>query len=212
LNPWRLNLLQSFPNLRLQSVSNLSQIFSPFFTRAIFVRHPFERLASAYQERIATLKQNRIESEPHYDAIRELICRQHQTFHIARQRTPKNYFCKNNIPSFEHFIQYILGIAQMPTRIAQMDFHWQPYSSICQPCKFQYNFIGKYETFNDDFTFFLKRLNLSHWNIEKRYGASGHTTRHYQQLYSTLPDELICHLMRLYHQDFRLFDYIDSNL
>jgi hypothetical protein len=115
--------------------------------------------------------------------------------------------CKDNIPSFEVFIKYILGNAQTPFKITQLDSHWQPYSVLCQACKFKYNFIGKYETFNDDFSYFLKRLNVTDWNIEKRHGASGQTKQYYQQLYSTLPDELICQLMRLYDEDFRLFNY-----
>ncbi|CAF1541906.1 unnamed protein product, partial [Adineta steineri] len=51
INPWRLSFTYSFPYFRLQNLSSLSQIFSSSFTRTIFVRHPFERLASAYKER-----------------------------------------------------------------------------------------------------------------------------------------------------------------
>jgi hypothetical protein len=119
----------------------------------------------------------------------------------------KNDACKNTIPPFEHFVRYVLDSSHPPARIVRMDFHWQPYSMVCQACKFKYNFIGKYETFNDDFTHFLKLLNLSEWNIQKRHGASGHTGWDYQQLYSSLPDELICRLMRLYEEDFHLFNY-----
>jgi hypothetical protein len=126
---------------------------------------------------------------------------------MVRNRLSRADVCKDTIPSFEQFIEYVLQTAQTTARINRMDFHWQPYSVLCQVCKFRYNFIGKYETFNEDFTYFLKGLNLSDWNIEKRHGASGRNTSYYQELYSTLPDELICHLIRLYDDDFRLFNY-----
>ena len=139
--------------------------------------------------------------------MREMICRRRNWLRWFLQPLQKSDACKGSIPSFEEFIRYILAGVHKRAGIARMNYHWQPYSVLCQVCKFKYNFIGKYETFNDDFTYFLKRLNVSDWNIQKRHGASGQMTQYYQELYSTLPDELICKLMRLYHDDFRLFNY-----
>jgi len=139
--------------------------------------------------------------------MRERICLQNRMAKWIPNLLPKRDACKDNIPSFEVFIKFILGYIRTPAKMAQMDAHWQPYSMLCQVCKLKYNFIGKYETFNDDFTYFLKRLNVSDWNIQKRHGPSGQTRQYYQQLYSTLPDELICQLMRLYDEDFRHFKY-----
>jgi hypothetical protein len=139
--------------------------------------------------------------------MREWICLENRNESTLRYPLPKNHVCKTTVPSFEQFLRHILRGTAIPARIATMDCHWQPYSLLCQVCKFKYNFIAKYETFNDDFTYFLKRLNVSDWNIEKRHGPSGQTRHYYQQLYSTLPDELICQLMRLYDEDFRQFKY-----
>lgn len=207
MNPWRLSLDKIFPDIQLKSISNISQIFSSSFTRALFVRHPFERLASAYKERIATLQKDRIEPEPHYDTIRKMICRRHVQLHPIKERVRIQELCNENIPSFEQFIRYILPNTKAPTEIARMDGHWKPYSIVCQVCDVKYNFIGKYETFNDDFTILLKRLNISDWNVSKRRGASGYTARQYQQLYSSLPDDLICRLKDIYRDDIQLFNY-----
>ncbi|CAM4987253.1 unnamed protein product, partial [Rotaria socialis] len=206
-NPWRLRFTFAFPYLRLHGLSNLSQIFSPSFTRAIFVRHPFERLASAYKERIATLARDRIQSEPEYDAMREMICRRGNLTGELRQPLQRIGECKETIPSFEQFIRYILINTRTPAGIARMNYHWQPYSVLCQVCKFKYNFIGKYETLNDHFIYFLKRFNLSDWNIQKPIGPSGLTKWDYQKFYLALPDELICQIIRLYGEDFHLFNY-----
>ena len=88
-----------------------------------------------------------------------------------------------------------------------MDGHWKPYTMICQVCQFQYNFIGKYETFDDDLASFLKRLNVSDWNTRKRRGASGHIKWQYQKMFASLPDNLICQLKRVYNDDFHFFNY-----
>ena len=173
----------------------------------MFVRHPFERLASAYKERIATLAKDRIQPEPHYDSVRKMICRRYTRFDSAQYLLSRGSPCENFIPPFQHFVQYILTSTETPNGVAGMDGHWQPYAVVCQACKFKYNFIGKYETFNDDFTSLLKRLDVSAWNNQKRRGASGHTVWDYQKLFSSLPDDLICRLKHLYNDDFQLFNY-----
>ena len=185
----------------------MSDVFSPSFTRALFVRHPFERLASAYKERIATLAKDRIQPEPHYDNIRKTICHRYRRFDSAQSPFMIRNHCEGFIPPFEHFVRYILVNTETPAGVARMDTHWQPYAVVCQVCQFKYNFIGKYETFNDDLSSLLKRLNVSDWNNQKRRGSSGHSTVDYQQLFSSLPDDLICRLKHLYHDDFHLFNY-----
>lgn len=62
-------------------------------------------------------------------------------------------------------------------------------------------------SFNDDLKLFLTRLNVDHWNIDKRRGASGHSNWQYKQFYSNLPNKLICKLISLYQDDFHLFNY-----
>ena len=207
VNPWRLKFTFSFPYLRLNSFSDLSDLLSPSFTRMIFVRHPFERLASAYKERIATLQQDRIEREPEYDRMREAICRRRMWSRQIRHSLPRKDACAEGVPTFEEFLRYILSGTHTPAGIARMDYHWQPYSVLCQVCRFKYNFVGKYETFNDHFSNFLKLSNLSDWNVQTRIGSSGLNRWDYQKFYTTLSDQLICQLIRLYEQDFRIFKY-----
>ncbi|UJR19659.1 hypothetical protein I4U23_022794 [Adineta vaga] len=207
VNPWRLHFTFSFPHFRLHSLSKLSEIFSPIFTRAIFVRHPFERLASAYKERIATLTKDRTEPEQEYDAIRMAICHQRVISKRISRSLGIQDSCMNTIPPFEDFVRYTLLHTHTTNEIARMNYHWQPYSILCQVCKFKYNFICKYEMFNNHFSDFLKLFNISDWNIHTRNVPSGLTKRDYQNYYTTLPDDLICHLIKLYSDDFRLFNY-----
>ena len=63
--------------------------------RVLFVRHPFERLASVYKERIATLAKDRIQAEPHYDTIRKMICRRYAWFDAIRPALPRGIHVKH---------------------------------------------------------------------------------------------------------------------
>ena len=70
-----------FPYVRLRTLSDPSVLFSNSFTRAIFVRHPLERLASAYIDKIATLK---FEPLSHYDSFRREICRKYSSSYLTK--------------------------------------------------------------------------------------------------------------------------------
>ena len=190
--------------IRLQSLSNLSRVFVKSFTRFLLVRHPFDRLASAYADKISNVDETRRKIEPYYDEIRQRICRRYALFNVSRNSSAIDIQCQRMIPSFEHFLQYVLHNARDPI---YMDVHWRPYSWLCQVCKWKYNFISKYETLDQDLPYLLKRVVLPDWKFRKRPSTSGKSNQTYRQLFSTVPEKLICELKHLYDDDFRLFNY-----
>ncbi|CAF3958622.1 unnamed protein product [Rotaria magnacalcarata] len=192
------------------TLTNVSLIFSSNFTRVIFVRHPLERLASAYVDKIASLT-----NEPFllYDSIRRAICRKYSSFYLTdaqrkfyriHRRIPKKIEepCHNVVPKFEHFIAYIMSNSMIN------DVHWYPYSKLCYTCLFKYNFIGKYETIEEDLGRLLTYLGLESkdWN-NVNYFRTGKTREHYKSMYSSLNNQLLCTLKYVYRDDFKLFDY-----
>ena len=201
---WEFGLKNNFPYLHLKSLKKSSHLFSTSFLRMIFVRHPLERLASAYSNKIATLRENRRQPDPFYDQIREKICSLYATYNASQRPSPKSTFCRRYIPSFKNFVKYVLYEYATSNR---NDMHWRSYSSLCDVCKFKYNFIGKIETMNTDFPELLNHLNLSDWDARKRRNPSSHNPPYYRTLFLPLEDELICRLKLLYADDFHLFDY-----
>ncbi|CAM4983374.1 unnamed protein product [Rotaria socialis] len=210
LDIWSIYQRKSFPLIRPQTLSNVSQLFSSNFTRVIFVRHPLERLASAYVDKIASLT-----NEPFllYDSIRRAICRKYSSFYLTDAQ--RNFYrihrriskkieepCRNVIPKFEHFIAYIMSNSMIK------DVHWYPYSKLCYTCLFKYNFIGKYETIEEDLGRLLTYLGLESkdWN-NVNYFRTGKTREHYKSMYSDLNNQLLCTLKYVYRDDFKLFDY-----
>ncbi|CAF2538359.1 unnamed protein product [Rotaria sp. Silwood2] len=111
--------------------------------------------------------------------------------------------CQKIIPKFEHFIRYLMSDYSV-----RHDVHWQPYSKLCYVCLFKYNFIGKYETMNEDLQRLNSYLGLKSINLkDAKYFTTGKTKKYYKSLYSNLSNELICNLKYFYDDDFKLFDY-----
>jgi hypothetical protein len=210
LDLWLIHQKKALPYIRLRTLPDPSILFSTSFTRIIFVRHPLERLASAYEDKIASLK-----SEPLsvYDNMRRSICRKYASSYLTPADQSSYHFnrklkgqinepCQKIIPTFEHFVDYIMYGS------AQLDVHWQPYSTLCNTCTFKYNFIGKYETIQEDLISLRGQLGLNStdWTVENNF-STGKTKKNYIALYSNLSNDLICNLKDFYKEDFRLFNY-----
>jgi hypothetical protein len=200
----------ALPYIRLRTLPDPAILFSSSYHRVIFVRHPLERLASAYVDKIGSLK-----AEPLtlYDSLRRGICRRYSSSYLSiadQNAYHKNRFldrqkdepCEKIIPTFEHFVDYILS------GLAQADVHWQPYSNLCDVCRMKYNFIGKHETIQEDLNYLKYKLdlNFTDWNVDN-YFSTGKTKEYYKLMYSKLPNHLICNLKNFYSEDARLFDY-----
>lgn len=207
---WPLYGQNALPHLRLRTLTDLSVLFSSSFIRAIFVRHPFERLASAYVDKIGTLK-----TEPRslYDTYRREVCRRFASYYLSAEdqrayhlnqslENQLNEPCAKVIPRFEHFVEHMLH------ERLQGDVHWQPYSNLCQACLVKYNFIGKYETIQEDLKFFKGKLGLNTADWDKEiFFATGKTQENYKLMYSKLSKDLLCHLQDFYRNDLKLFHY-----
>ncbi|CAF0765272.1 unnamed protein product [Adineta steineri] len=207
---WSMYQNKALPLIRLRTLANPSIIFSSKFTRVMFVRHPLERLASAYTDKITPLTNPPFSL---YDSLRRTICRKYAQFYLtddqrmAYRKTKglsklKSEPCQKIIPTFEHFIEYLMSSSTFS------DVHWQPYSKLCQVCLFKYNFIGKYETMEEDLMKLIEQLGLNRndWN-QKSYFKTGKTKENYKSLYSNLTNQTICKLKYIYKDDFKLFDY-----
>jgi len=199
-----------FPFIRLRTLSDPSILFSSEYLRVILVRHPFERLASAYVDKISSLNNQPLST---YDNIRRAICRKYSLFYLTHaQRVSYNIHkgltkkkdepCQKIVPTFEHFIEYFLSDS------IRGDVHWKPYSSLCHVCTLKYNFIGKFETIEEDLSRLTTYLGLESkdW-INENYFKSGKTREYYKSMFSNLSQELICCLKYFYKNDFELFNY-----
>ena len=205
------------PPDKLWSGSQGSQNITTFMV----VRHPFERLVSAYRDKLERMDMY------YYETYGKKIV------HRFRERALKilgeDYFSKSNnygtllnispadrpnanLPSFWEFVQsVIIGL--------NMDEHWMPmykYCSVCNLNDFSNDpYILKFESLDVEETAFLEYMGwddifskTNKLNVNKFGNLSSEEVT--QLYFSILSQEDIIKLFRVYKKDFLLFQYTFS--
>ena len=178
---------QNIKNFALSKYLKDHQILS--FT---FVRHPFERLVSAYKDKVV---HKHILAEP------------------FKHRYDKWYKKDHTFPSF-------VNLVLKEYNRSKMDRHWKPFYRRCRFCEVPYEVIGKMETFNEDIKYIIIKSKLEsvlppeeiYQIIENSEPPMAKTEREKESLnyFSQLKRTVIQKLYKIYRMDFKMFDY-DAN-
>ncbi|XP_070573356.1 uncharacterized protein [Ptychodera flava] len=174
----------------------LVQIVDDYFN-FLFVRHPFQRVLSAYRDKF-----ERPMAGDEYFRRRygQMIV---ETF----RKSPSRRAIEDGRPTFLEFIEYLVNYRLMG---AEADEHWKPITHLCGPCEISYDFIGKYESLVNDAEYVLYNIGMDK-NIT--FPAVGtHITNSslssvYYKYYKNIPQDLLKRLYDVYEWDFKLFDY-----
>ena len=110
----------------------------------LFVRDPFERIISAYRDKLECGR-NR-----YYKPLGRKIVKQ------IRRTAPSSQHC-SKAPSFAEFLQYVIQQHEQGNRL---DEHWAPVNSFCTPCSLNFTIIGKVETFQRDSEYIIRQAGL----------------------------------------------------
>ncbi|OTF80768.1 chondroitin 4-sulfotransferase-like protein [Euroglyphus maynei] len=187
------------------------------YYKAIFVRHPFVRVVSAFKD-----KAERQPKEEQY--FYELYWNPLLNKLHGKERDPSIRV------TFREFVEELL----LPNDPYQYDEHWAPVWTRCEPCLVHYDFIGKLETSEEDFRNFKSRvndklINVTVWeNLNEKFSPSMKNnvsslmlekcqrqrlkyaeTIHYL---SQLPPKSLIELYKIYYLDFELFGYTIDEL
>ncbi|KAJ0174152.1 hypothetical protein K1T71_010298 [Dendrolimus kikuchii] len=165
----------------------------------LIVRHPLERLASAYNDKIVHAW-----PKSFHDKMGRLIIKKYRK-QQAKGQTPTQRY-----PMFEEFVAYVLGEAKVKR---SLDMHWTPYTDFCTPCKFNFDVILKFETLDEDQRYLIQLAHLQdvvkpEW---KNSGKGTNTLHNINHLYSRLQKSQLDGLYKLYKYDFQLFNYTIDN-
>ena len=188
-------------NLRLNSFSpnRQKQMLETYF-KFTFVREPFERILSAYKDKFVHLR--RVDGKTREFHGREIL----KNF---RPYVSKSALEKLNDITFREFIEYLVTKGSNKSTPV-MDWHWDNYVNICGMCAINYDFIGHYETFDQDLADFKEAAGLSPEEAERfdvQANNKSDTASSLLSYYSQIPIEWINILGRLYRANFEMFNY-----
>ena len=165
-----------------------------------FVREPFERILSAYKDKFLYPRPG---DRP--------ILQFHGTEILKnfRPNASKSAFEKLDDITFREFIEYLVTKGSNKSTPV-MDFHWDNYANFCGMCAVKYDFIGHYETIEEDLADLIKLAGLS--SEEARFFAAykqklSSTSSSLLKYYSQIPRKWIDILGQMFTANFEMFGY-----
>ncbi len=164
------------------------------FTKFFFVRHPFERLVSAYQDKLTG-------GDSYYEITvgREIID------NYRKNPSPLSLQYGHDV-TFLEFVTFI--IEEWKNGRKPLDIHWRPVVDLCLPCEMQFDFIGKFETLNQDVDYLLRKLNKTDLvGLFSGQPKSKTTSSLWKKSMNQISHQQLSDLNRMYADDFRLFGY-----
>ncbi|XP_038248047.1 carbohydrate sulfotransferase 9 isoform X1 [Dermochelys coriacea] len=166
------------------------------YTKTIFVRDPMERLVSAFRDKFEH------PNSYYHPVFGKAIIKKYRL--NAREEALKT----GSGVKFEEFVRYLLD-SQRPVG---MDIHWEQISKLCHPCLINYDFIGKFETLEEDANYFLQLIgapaDLKFPNFKDRHSSDERTNmevvRQYLKELSGSERQLT---YDFYYLDYLMFNY-----
>ena len=154
------------------------------YFKFVYVREPLQRLLSAYKDRFIRL--------PGYS--------KNMRKDIVQALRPQDFQPEGeNFVSFSEFIQYY-------SNNISRNGHWRQYEKLSHPCVINYDFIGHFETLEEDAPLLLKMAGIADRTtfppIHKSTGSD-----ELLEYYSQVPPEYITRIGQLYRNDFEMFGY-----
>ena len=156
----------------------------------LFVREPFHRLLSGYLDKF--FGKNRYYTNWYRRKIVEAF---------RPQDVQEDGTHTNNV-TFTEFLAYFLSDGNPMSR----NGHWRQAHKLCFPCSFHFDFIGNFETLEEDTVYLLKKAGFDHRVTFPTVSAS-QASREFMTYYSQVPPEILFKLGESFRSDFEMFGY-----
>lgn len=164
------------------------------FTKFLFVRHPLERLVSAYQDKLVR------NNTTYHNNVGKGIIRKYR-----KKPSPLSLQMGHDV-TFPEFVSYIID--EWKDAKKPLDTHWRPVVNLCLPCVMRFDFIGKLETLNQDVDFLLWKLNESDLSgLVGRQQKPKTTSSLWKEFMKKISYQQLSDLNRMFAEDFWLFGY-----
>ena len=160
------------------------------YFKFMFVRHPLDRLLSAYRNKFGE----------HFAVFEK----RYGVYIVKNFRPNPPRAPKGDDVTFAEFLDYVASTAS-----EKLNEHWSPYMDLCQPCHVSYDFVGYYEDFDGDVNFLLEALKLDdivHYPKKQTYYKSLSKEQKLQYVHQ-VPNRTINKLTKRLATDYKLFAY-----
>ncbi len=164
------------------------------YQKFMFVRHPFERIVSAY---IDKFEMDYPSSTKFRREIGPSIIRYGEK---SFRNNPRKMKDGTLYVTFQQFVRFV---SDPNNRV--LEAHWAEMYSECHPCMIHYDILGNYSTLIEDANVIIETARL-----DQEYPASTNPTGSSQRMlhyFSQLTSAEIQLLRKRYAIDFRLFGY-----
>ena len=196
--------LYGIKRLKDYSIEDIEYRITNYY-KITLVRHPLTRLISAYRDKV--------EWRNAYELTQSTNPLKRMTEFALPNITSPDELAQHKM-SFGEFVQNIL---YRQGKGLSLDLHWKTYQDTCLPCKIKYNYIGKFETLNEDFKCLAYKMTHDAVSFPG-IGQHGHTSAHHDQakttddlqktyIYSNLTRHHLQGLGKLYDTDCKVFSY-----
>lgn len=168
------------------------------YTKFLFVRHPIERVISAFKNKF----------EKNYTSSAYFKKR----FGVKIMRKYRKGIDAAQIPASGHgvkFFEFVSYLSDIKTE--HFNEHWAPVSTLCYPCSVRYQLIGKYETLAEDSEHILRQVGAPP-SLHFPEVIPSKTTAFVEPYFDMLSKKQQQDLIKIYEDDFRIFDYHFRNL
>ncbi|XP_030831363.1 carbohydrate sulfotransferase 10-like [Strongylocentrotus purpuratus] len=166
------------------------------YKKFIYVRNPFGRVVSAFNNKFGDIVQYR--KAPYFQGFAKTIMKQFRSHATATElKTGENI-------TWTEFVKFLTQ-SNRPF----FDDHWEEMFKICSPCKIRYDYVGHLETVSEDAKYMLTDLQVDSL-IEYPSKSNSHPTNSTAKLekaFRDLPKDNLKKLWKIYEKDFEIFDY-----
>lgn len=161
----------------------------------LIVREPFQRLLSAYRDKIETIV-------PYYKPLR---CQITKKYPLKGEKAGSSLSreCK---PTFSQFVSYLLD---EESEGKPPNEHWAPYYTFCSPCAASFDLVLRFETLHKDEMFLLEKVPGLSQVVSPKVMHNSHFnyTALTASYFTQLSSQQLLGLLKIYLPDFRLFGY-----
>ncbi len=162
-----------------------------------FVRHPMERLLSAYRSKFEKRSDNDEESQKFYRTYNTSIMSQFGT----------DFSHSNESMTFAQFLNFTISQNIQKNHTNE---HWNVANNMCYFCDIDYNFVGFFDNFRDDIAYVLNKIypkEKRHWFPTIPRGPDS-TKRLLSKYLTQVPPKLLQDIKTIFEKDFMLFDFV----